>query len=106
MTRRIVVSEAARDDQRAITAYTAERFGVAQARRLRTTFERVIDLLADTPAIGQQRPDLDPPGHSFRYFVVMKLFIVVYKPTEAGIEIARILHGKRHLAAELDRDSG
>ena len=103
---RIAFSEAARDDRRTITAHTVERFGIQQARRLRASFERVLNTLADTPSIGRPRPELDPPGLTFRYFVVMKLFIVVYEPTATGIRVARILHGMRSLAAELDRDAG
>ena len=36
----------------------------------------------------------------------MKLFVIVYEPTESGIRVARILHAMRNLAAELDSDSG
>lgn len=103
---RIAFSVAARDDRRAITAYTVERFGIRQTRRLRATFERVLNTLADTPMIGRPRRELDPPGRAFRYFVVMKLFVIVYEPTSTGIRVARILHGMRRLAAELDRDAG
>ena len=103
---RIAFSVAARDDRRAITAYTVERFGIHQARRVRATFERVLNTLADTPMIGRPRHELDPPGRTFRYFVMMKLFVIVYEPTSTGIRVARILHGMRRLAAELDRDAG
>ena len=103
---RIAFSVAARDDRRAITAYTVERFGIHQARRLRARFERVLNTLADTAMIGRTRHELDPPGRTFRYFVVMKLFVIVYEPTPSGIRVARILHGMRRLAAELDRDTG
>ena len=103
---RIVFSEAARADRRAITAYTVERFGIGQARRLRANVERTLDTLAGSPGLGHRRPELDPPGRSFRYFVVMRRFIVVYEPAEGGIRVARILHGMRNLAAELDRDRG
>jgi toxin ParE1/3/4 len=103
---RIAFSEAARDDRRTITTHTVERFGVDQARRLRANFERVLNTLADTPTIGRPRPELDPPGRTFRYLVVMKLFIIVYQPTATGIRVARILHGMRNLAAELARDAG
>ena len=37
---------------------------------------------------------------------MMKLFVIVYEPTSTGIRVARILHGMRRLAAELDRDAG
>jgi hypothetical protein len=36
----------------------------------------------------------------------MKSFIIVYEPTDDGIRVARLLHGARNLAIELDRDSG
>lgn len=103
---RIVFSEAARNDRRAITAYTVEQFGLRQVRRLRANFERVLNTLADTPMIGRLRTELDPPGHTFRYFVTMKLFIIVYEPVPNGIRVARILHGMRNLAADLARDAG
>ena len=103
---RIVHAEADREDRRAITAHIVERFGIHQVRRLRANFERVLNILADTPTLGHLRDELAPPGHTFRYFVVLKRFIVVYEPTESGIRIARLLHGMRNLAAELERDAG
>lgn len=102
----VVFSEAARADRRAITDYTVERFGIGQARRLRANFARAVQTLAATPRIGSLREALDPPGRRFRYFVVMKRFVIVYEPTATGIRIARILHEMRNLAAELDRDAG
>ena len=102
----IEFSEAAIADQDSITAYTVEKFGIKQARRLRANFERALGALAANPNIGRARKDLDPGGRSFRYFVVMKLFIIVYQPTEDGIQIVRILHGMRNLAAEIERDAG
>ncbi len=103
---RVVLSEAARIDRREITAYTVERFGIGQARRLRDRFQAVLNSLAESPLIGRTNEELDPPGHTFRYFVVMKSFIIVYEPTDDGIRVARLVHGARHLAAELDRDAG
>ena len=103
---RLTLSEAARIDRRAITAYTAERFGIQQARRLRDHFQATLESLAESPLIGRTMEELDPPGHTFRYFTVMKSFIVVYEPMNDGIRIARILHGARNLGAELDRDGG
>ena len=102
---RVVFSEAARLDRREITAYTVERFGLVQARRLRRHFEAVLDDLAESPLVGRANEELDPPGRSFRYLVVLRRFVVVYEPSEEGIRVARILHGARDLAAELDRDA-
>lgn len=103
---RVVLSEAARVDRREITAYTVERFGIAQARHLRDRFQTTLNSLAESPLIGRTNEELDPPGRTFRYFVVMKSFIIVYEPTDDGIRVARLLHGARNLAAELDRDAG
>lgn len=91
---------------RSITRYTIQHFGLEQARRLRSRFEELMASLAEFPLMGQTKEDLDPPGHDFRYVTLMKVFIVVYEPTEESIRVARILHGARNLAAELDRNAG
>jgi plasmid stabilization system protein ParE len=103
---RVVLSAAAAEDRRAITAYTVERFGLEQARLLRDRLRAAFEALAETPHIGRLREELDPPGRSFRYFVVMRILIIAYQPTDEGIRVARILHGARRLAAELERDPG
>lgn len=102
---RFVFSDAARADRREITAFTVERFGVEQARRLRIRFEDVLNSLAESPLVGHTKPEIDPPGRRFRYFTVLS-FIVVYEPTDSGIRVARLLHGARSLAEELNRDAG
>ena len=109
--KRVEFSKAAIADQDSIIAYTVEHFGIKQARRLRANrlranFERTLDALAANPNIGHTREDLDPEGRSFRYLVTMNLFIVVYQLTEDSIQIVRILHGMRNLAAEIERDTG
>ena len=101
----VVFSQAARADRQAITAYTVERFGLEQARRLRERFETAIHSLAEAPLIGHRRQDLDPPGRSFRYATVLKTFIIVYEPVDDGIRVVRLLHGARDLAAELAQDT-
>jgi toxin ParE1/3/4 len=103
---RVVFSQAARWDRQAITAYTVERFGLEQARRLRERFETTIHSLAEAPLIGHRRQDLDPPGRSFRYATVLKTFIIVYEPVDDGIRIVRLLHGARNLAEGIARDPG
>lgn len=102
----VVFSEAARNGRREITAYTVERFGIQQARRLREQFQATLSRLAESPLLGRSNKELDPEGHSFRYFVVMKSFLIVYEPTDEGIRVARLLQGARNLAAELDRNAG
>ena len=103
---RVVLSTAARLDRREITAYTVRRFGIRSARQVRDRFQTALNALAASPLLGRTNKDLDPPGRTFRYFVVMERFIIVYEPTHDGIRVARLLHGARNLAAELDRDAG
>jgi plasmid stabilization system protein ParE len=102
----LVFSDSARQDRQAITDYTIKHFGVEQARRLRDRFQTTLSLLARNPGLGVERPELDPPGHSFRYYAVVKRFVVVYQATADGIRVVRLLHGARHLAEELSRDAG
>lgn len=103
---RIPLSEAAEEDAREIRSYTVERFGLDQARRLGSQFQSTLNALADKPLVGRTNPELDPPGRSFRYFVLMKSVIIVYEPTDDGLRVARFLHGARNLAIELERDAG
>ncbi len=103
---RVVLSAAAKLDRREITAYTVERFGIQQARRLRDRFQATLNALAESPLVGRTHEELDPPGHTFRYSVVMRSFIIVYESVDGGIRVARLLHGARNLAAELGRDAG
>ena len=102
---RVLLSEAARNDRRAIAAYTYEQFGALQARRLRDRFQAILESLAESPLSGRARPDLDPPGSAFRYAVALGTFVIVYEPTGAGIRVARILHGARDLATELEAEA-
>jgi plasmid stabilization system protein ParE len=63
---RAVLSAAARLDRREITAATAERFGIQQARRLRDRFQAALQTLAESPLSGRTHEELDPPGRGFR----------------------------------------
>lgn len=103
---RVVFSAAARVDRREITAWTVQRFGIEQARRLRDRLESALHDLGSAPDVGRPDEELDPPDRSFHYLVFLKSFIVVYEPTDDGIRVVRLLHGARSLADELDRDSG
>ena len=103
---RVVLSTTARLDRREITAYTVRRFGIRSARQLRDRFQTALNILSASPLLGRTNKDLDPPGRTFRYFVVAERFIIVYEPTDDGIRVARLLHGARNLAAELDRNAG
>lgn len=47
--------------------------------------------LAETPGMGRPRPEL---GAHLRSFVVGS-YLIFYRPIEEGIEVVRVLHGRR-----------
>ena len=50
-------------------------------------------LLAAAPKAGRQRPELDP---SIRSFAVGS-YVIFYREGDNGIEVARVLHGRRDI---------
>lgn len=102
--RRLVLTKAARADLREISAYTMSKFGVRQAEKLRARFKQTFDLLAAAPFLGRLDHGLAPSAKSYRAFVVIRRFILVYDATqEDGIVVIRVLHGMQDLATHLRR---
>lgn len=86
------LAPAAVDDLTQIYAYLADRNGPVADRtleRLHAKFQH----LAEAPYIGRERSELRSRLRS----VVVSPYVVFYRPIEPGIEIARVLHGKRDL---------
>lgn len=50
-------------------------------------------LLAHDPRLGAERSDIRP---GLRYFVV-KEYLILYRIIEDGIEVVRVVHGRRDL---------
>lgn len=86
--------------------FTIARFGPSQARRVRDALEQTLRRLLESPGLGRTNPELDPPGHTFRYYVLLRTFVIVYEPVPDGIRVARLLPGARDVAAELGGDFG
>jgi toxin ParE1/3/4 len=85
---------AARDDLAAILAHIAADNPPAAAR-MRARFEQRVRLLAGAPAIGRPRGDLRPALRSS----AVGNYLLFYRATSDGIEIARVLHGMRDIEA-------
>ena len=51
--------------------------------------------LADMPGTGRSRADLGPDLRS----VPLGNYLIVYRPIAGGIEVVRVLHGRRNIAA-------
>ena len=103
---RVVLSVAAKHDLEEIDNYTIAHFGLRQAARTREAFGRAFDILANMPLTGHLWPEVSPPGRPFRFHTVLRRFEVVYEPSDDGIRVARVLHGRRDLGTTLETDSG
>jgi toxin ParE1/3/4 len=97
---RFSISNAAKADINDIWDYIAED-NLSAANRLIDRFEQVFGNLADQPGIGRLRQEL---GYELRAFVV-GAYVVFYRPTSAGIEIARVLHGARDIERMFPRNT-
>lgn len=97
------LSRSASRDLREIGEYTLERFGHVQARRFRAQLREALERLAEAPLAGRPVPEL---SSQLRSWTLLGVFVVIYEPTTSGLRVARVLHGARNLATELDRDPG
>ena len=74
------------------------RHSLRAAERLRDEIGRTARLLARSPRLGRERADLLPGLFSRS---VAGRYLLFYRPTDDGIEIARVLHGTRDIGPEL-----
>jgi toxin ParE1/3/4 len=88
------VDPEARSDLDAIYDYIARdnpRAAEALLDKIRTRFR----LLAEQPSIGRTRPELAPRLRG----LPVGNYLIFYRPTDDGVEIARVLHGSRDIDA-------
>jgi toxin ParE1/3/4 len=98
---RYTVSPQARRDLREITRYIAQDKPFA-AVRLRDLLHREFRLLATNPRMGEALPDLGP---DLRMFCVGN-YVILFRPKQSGIAVARVIHGARDLGALVGGDQG
>ena len=55
--------------------------------------QRSFQLLAEFPGLGPARPELRPDLRSFP----IGSYLIFYRPIPGGVEIVRVLHGRRDL---------
>lgn len=89
-----VVTDAAKDDIRAIIAYLRERSPQA-AKTVRAKLYADIRRIGDFPHIGHTREDVTL--QSLRFWSVYS-YLIVYRPDRRPVEILRVLHGAQDLA--------
>jgi toxin ParE1/3/4 len=93
---RLILAPEARQDLREIRDYIA-RDNPKAAHRVMMRLRDVARMLAGAPAIGRDRPELDPRLRSF----VADRYVLFYRPLEGrmGVELARVLHAARDIDA-------
>jgi toxin ParE1/3/4 len=67
------------------------------AVRMVSEFKKRFRMLAAQPSMGERRPDLAPDLRSFS----VGSYVILYRPTKAGVEVARVIHGARDVRAQL-----
>lgn len=88
-------SARAEEDLIDIWGYIALRSEVA-ADRLLDRFERRFELLATQPYSGMAREEI---GAGIRHLVVGE-YLALYRVADDGVEIIRVLHGRRAITAD------
>jgi toxin ParE1/3/4 len=85
----------ARLDLFSIRKYIA-RDNRTAADRFINDFKQKFRLLASQPLMGEARPELAADLRSFS----VGNYAIYYRPTETGVEIARVIHAARDLGAQ------
>ena len=80
--------------------YYNDNAGAEQADSLIANIAERFQLLGDNPSIGVVRPELVPDIRS--YATPGTQYLLFYFPRDHGVEIVRVLHGRRDLASILN----
>ncbi|MCI0438507.1 MAG: type II toxin-antitoxin system RelE/ParE family toxin [Chloroflexi bacterium] len=82
-----------------IWRYIAVRSSADRADRQGVRFHERFQFLAENPFIGRARPELAPGLRSFP----VGSYLILYRPTDYGIEVVRVVHGSRDIEALFER---
>jgi toxin ParE1/3/4 len=98
--RRIVRRPAAANDLAEQAAWYITHAGQEVADRFLAAAKRTAEELLRAPEIGPHREHLNPALKGLRMFPVQGFdrHLIFYRPTEAGIELVRVLHASRDVA--------
>lgn len=90
------IAQAAADDLEEIWVYVAQR-NFDAADTLIDLLGATIVRLGEWPEMGRARPELEPGLRSFP----VDSYVVYYRATDRQVEVARVLHARRDVDAEL-----
>ena|SRR5208283_5171004 len=77
-----------------IWRYIKEQTGATTADRVESTIRERMAFLAANPGAGHRRKDLTE--QAVKFFPVYS-YLIVYRPDTKPLQIASILHGRRHV---------
>jgi toxin ParE1/3/4 len=92
---RVVFTARAREDLLDIWLYVAAHNSEAVADRIYDSIEQSCRLLSDHPQLGRARPEIQPEARS----LVIERWLALYRVTENGAQIVRIIDAARDLSA-------
>lgn len=84
----------------AIAVYLADQSGTDDlAFRFLESAEANFERLATMPNLGVSRDYRDPRLHGVRMWRIAGFedYLIFYRPTDSGVEIIRVIHGKRDI---------
>jgi toxin ParE1/3/4 len=91
--KRVDLSELAEGDLADIWVEIA-RDHIENADRFLDAVRERMQLLAEQPLIGRERPEFGTGARS----VPHGEYLIIYRPTAAGVGVARVVHGRRDLS--------
>jgi toxin ParE1/3/4 len=89
---KVKITPLAETDLEDIWTYIATH-SIESANRTISDLMKTFNLLAESPALGRDKPELIVNVRSFPH----KKYIVFYFPTDDGVEIFRVLHAARNI---------
>jgi toxin ParE1/3/4 len=92
---RVTFTARAREDLIEIWLYVATRHSEAVADRVHDSIQQSCRLLEDHPRLGRARPEIHPEARS----LVIERWLALYRLTEGGAQIVRIVDAARDLSA-------
>ena len=96
---RFRLSRQTKADLEAIAAYIGDRNALAAGREVRKLLDKFA-VLGKNPLLGELRQELPGTPRSF----AAGSFVILYKSTANGIEIARVVHAARDLPSLLGQE--
>ncbi len=92
------IAPRARADVLAIWRRIAENASVDTARRFSQQLHERFSLLAEQPRMGRARPEVSPDIRSHP----VGDYVIFYRPTDYGVEIAHVRHARRRALDTMD----